>query len=123
MTLMRAGLALAAGLFSIASVHAQEAAKPAATTEVSAKDLTFDRSKGNCLACHALPTVPDAESPGNMGPPLVAMKARFPDRAQLRAQIWDATKRNPNTSMPPFGKHKVLTEEEIDKITDYIHSL
>ena len=29
--------------------------------------------------------------------------------------------RNPQTVMPPFGKHKILTEEEIDLIIDYIY--
>jgi len=48
------------------------------------------------------------------------MKSRFPDRAKLRAQIWDATVNNPRTSMPPFGKNKILTEPELDLVTDYI---
>jgi sulfur-oxidizing protein SoxX len=49
------------------------------------------------------------------------MQARFPDRAALREQIWDSTARNPMTVMPPFGKHRVLTEEEIDRVVDYIY--
>ena len=104
------------------SVYAQEAAKEA-PKEPTGKDIAFDRSKGNCLACHAMPGVQGAESPGTIGPPLVAMKARFPDRAKLRAQIWDATAMNPRSSMPPFGKHKVLTDQEVDKVTDFIHGL
>jgi sulfur-oxidizing protein SoxX len=52
---------------------------------------------------------------------LVHLRERFPDRAVLRAQIWDPTTRNPETVMPPFGKHKVLTEAEIDAIVDYIY--
>ena len=51
------------------------------------------------------------------------MKARFPDRAVLRAQIHDARKNNPNSFMPPFGPHAILSESEIDKITTFIHSL
>jgi len=51
------------------------------------------------------------------------MTQRFPDRAKLRAQIWDATVSNPNSSMPPFGRNKVLTEQEIDQVTDYIQGL
>jgi sulfur-oxidizing protein SoxX len=51
------------------------------------------------------------------------MKARFPDKAILRAQISDATVKNPNTMMPPFGKHEILSDGEIDKIVEYIHSL
>jgi len=30
---------------------------------------------------------------------------------------------NPNTVMIPFGKNKVLTEEEIDKVTDFVYGL
>jgi sulfur-oxidizing protein SoxX len=51
------------------------------------------------------------------------MKVRFPDKAQLRAQIWDATVKNPNSMMPPFGRHEILSEGEIDKVVEYIHSL
>ena len=89
----------------------------------SGQDLAMNLNKGNCLACHAIPGDPKAVTSANIGPPLIAMKARFPDKAKLRAQIWDATQNNPNTSMPPFGKHKVLTEGEIDLITDYVYGL
>ena len=84
------------------------------------KQLVMTRSKGNCLACHA---IDDGNLPGNLGPPLVSMQLRFPDKAILRAQIWDATERNPNSRMPPFGKHRILSEEEIDLILDYVYSL
>jgi sulfur-oxidizing protein SoxX len=103
------------------SVLAQAAA--AAPKEMTGKELAFNNRKGNCLACHGMPTVPDAESTGLYGPPLIAMSARFPDKAKLRAQIWDATAFNPSTTMIPFGKHKVLTEEEIDKVVDFIYGL
>ncbi|MCB1877534.1 MAG: sulfur oxidation c-type cytochrome SoxX, partial [Chromatiales bacterium] len=69
------------------------------------KKIAFDRKKGNCLACHMMG---DGESPGDIGPPLVAMKARFPDRAKLRSQIWDATVANPESIMLPFGRHHIL---------------
>lgn len=84
------------------------------------KKIAFDRLKGNCLACHM---IEGGEMPGNIGPPLVAMKARFPDKSKMRAQIWDSTRNNPNTIMPPFGRHEILTEGEIDKVVEYIHSL
>ena len=82
--------------------------------------LAFDRKLGNCLSCHII-TGKDQE--GNIGPPLIAMKARFPDKSALRAQIYDATVNNPNSMMPPFGKHHALTGKQIDLITDYIYSL
>lgn len=84
------------------------------------KKLTMARSKGNCLACHA---IDDGELPGSIGPPLMYMQQRFPDKAELRAQVWDATVRNPDTVMPPFGRHLILSDEEINLIVDYIHSL
>lgn len=108
------------------SVLAQAPATAAATPvkkEETGKDIAFNRAKGNCLACHAMPTVPDAESTGTYGPPLIAMSARFPDKAKMRAQIWDATVMNPSSSMIPFGKHHVLTEAEIDKVTDFVYGL
>jgi sulfur-oxidizing protein SoxX len=84
------------------------------------KQVAFDRKKGNCLACHM---IPGGSLPGNIGPPLVAMKARFPDKSDLREQIWDPTIMNPNTIMPPFGKHRILTEKEVDLVTEFIYSL
>jgi sulfur-oxidizing protein SoxX len=84
------------------------------------KEIAFDRKKGNCLACHA---ISGGELVGNLGPELVDMKTRYPDKKRLRNQIWDATKGNPATSMPPFGRHRMLTSEEIDKVVEYIYSL
>jgi sulfur-oxidizing protein SoxX len=49
------------------------------------------------------------------------MKQRFPDRGALREQLWDSTVRNPYSVMPPFGRHRVLTEEEIDLVLEYIY--
>lgn len=84
------------------------------------KELAFNRKKGNCLACHQ---IEGGSLAGNIGPPLVAMKARFPDYDKLRAQIYDARKNNPNTIMIPFGPHKVLSDKEIDLVTKFIHTL
>ena len=84
------------------------------------KAIAFNRFKGNCLACHY---VEGGELTGNYGPPLIAMKMRYPDRDALREQIWDAAIKNPDTRMPPFGRNRILTEEEIDLVTDYIQSL
>ncbi|MCP4187220.1 MAG: sulfur oxidation c-type cytochrome SoxX [Gammaproteobacteria bacterium] len=94
----------------------------AATDEEIAegKRIAFNRKLGNCLTCHM---IVGGELPGNIGPPLIAMKARFPDKSALRAQIFDATVKNPQTSMPPFGKHGILTDKEVDLVTEYIHTL
>ena len=115
--------ALAVLMFLPALAHVDRAlaeAGAAAERLAAGKQLAMARNKGNCLACHA---IADGELPGNIGPPLIYMQQRFPDRAQLRAQIADPTVRNPNTVMPPFGRHRILSEDEIDLIVDYIHTL
>ena len=93
---------------------------PTAERLEQGKALAFDRFKGNCLACHF---VEGGELTGNYGPPLIAMKIRYPDREVLRAQISDAAVKNSDTRMPPFGRNRILSEEEIDLVTDYIQTL
>ena len=85
--------------------------------------IAQDVAKGNCLACHTIPSDANAVTSANIGPPLVAIRARYPDRAQLLRQVWDAGLNNPDTVMPPFGKHRILTTEEIDLIVDYLYTL
>ena len=84
------------------------------------KEVAFDRKKGNCLACHQ---IEGGTLAGNIGPPLVAMKARFPDYEKMKAQIADPRIKNPNTIMSPFGPHGVLTDEEIELVSQFIYTL
>lgn len=107
-----------AGVLAAAPLSSAVAADAAAMEE--GKKLAFDRKKGNCLACHM---ITGGDLPGNIGPPLIAMKARFPDKDKLRAQIADPRTANPHTMMPPFIPHGVITEAELDKIVDFVHSL
>ena len=81
--------------------------------------LAFDRSKGNCLTCHV---IADGDAPGNVGPPLSDMKSRYPDRKELTAIIFDETKRNPLTVMPPFGRNLILTDAEIESVIDFLYT-
>jgi len=116
-------LAAAACLSTLAAGLAAPTAAVAASSAEMAKEgkaIAFDRKKGNCLACHM---IADGVSPGTIGPPLIGMNKRYPDKAKLRAQIWDATKANPETAMPPFGRHHVLSEDEINKVVEFIYSL
>ena len=92
----------------------------AAADLADGKKLSFDRKKGNCLACHQ---IEGGSLAGNIGPPLIAMKARFPSYDKLRAQIYDARTNNPNTIMIPFGPHGVMSGSEIDLVTKFIHTL
>lgn len=87
---------------------------------IEGKNLAFDRSKGNCLACHM---IAHGDLPGNTAPPMIAMKARFPDFKILVQQIANPLERNPNTLMPPFGLHGILTDDEINKVAEYLYTL
>jgi len=111
---------IAALLGSIAfSVPAISLAEETSVIE-QGKKIAFDRKKGNCLACHQ---IVGGKLPGNIGPPLLAMKARFPDKSKLRSQIWDSRQNNPNTIMPPFGPHEIISKSDIDKVVEFIYSL
>ena len=84
------------------------------------KSMAMERSKGNCLACHM---IDDGKQAGNIGPPLVGMKLRFTDPEILFRQIWDAAEKNPDTRMPPFGRHGILSREDIELIMEYLYTL
>ena len=82
--------------------------------------IAADRNAGNCYSCHVVTGV---ELPGNSGPPLVGMSARYPERVALKAQIADSRVRNPETPMPPYGAHYILTDAELESLVDYVQSL
>ena len=100
------------------SIPAIATAEEASVIE-QGKKIAFDRKKGNCLACHA---IEGGKLAGNIGPPLVEIKARY-DKSALKAQISDARAANPNSMMPPFGPHEILSKGEIDKVVEFISTL
>lgn len=85
------------------------------------KKLAYSRSKGNCLACHM---AGEGAMPGNIGPALIAMKLRYPERSKLFDKLWGKPGTQvPNSMMPPLGAHGILTDDEINKIVDYLYTL
>ena len=82
--------------------------------------LAFDRSKGNCLTCHE---IKGGNLAGTIGPALVDIKSKYPDRNELVAIVSDETKRNPTTVMPPFGRNHILTEQEINAVVEFLQTL
>ena len=107
-------LALMIGAFaSTGTAQAQSAA-------AEGQKLAFDRSKGNCLTCHA---IKGGNLPGSLGPELIDIKSKYPNRADLVAIITDETLRNPLTVMPPFGRNRILTEKEIEAVVDFLQTL
>jgi sulfur-oxidizing protein SoxX len=98
-------------------------AAPAADAQSSVAEgerLAFDRGKGNCLTCH---DIKGGDLPGTIGPALKDIKSKYPDRNDLVAILTDETRRNPQTMMPPFGRNRILTDEEINAIVDFLQTL
>ncbi|WP_242479228.1 sulfur oxidation c-type cytochrome SoxX [Lamprobacter modestohalophilus] len=84
------------------------------------KEVAMTRAKGNCIACHL---IPGGDSPGAIGPALIAMQTRYSSKADLAKQIWDPTVKNPDVVMPPFGKHGILSNQEFVDVVEYVWSL
>ena len=110
--------ALALALSIGAAASAGPALAQSAVTE--GQKLAFDRGKGNCLTCHE---IKGGDLPGTIGPALKGIKSKYPDRNELVAILTDATKRNPLTVMPPFGRNRILTDKEINAIVDFLQTL
>lgn len=103
-----------------AAAPAVEAKKDAKPIELDPVKIMSNSNIGNCLACHAIPGKPEMIA-GNMGPPFIGMKDRFPDIAVLREAISDQKKFQAQTLMPPFGRNKIMTPEQIDAVAQYIY--
>jgi sulfur-oxidizing protein SoxX len=97
------------------------------------REIVLSRADGNCLLCHA---VPGADRPaGNLGPSLAGVGSRFgPD--ELRSRLVDASRFNPKSVMPPYGRveglHAVapqyrgkplLTDQEIEDAVAFLSTL
>jgi len=93
------------------------AAEKAKTPLEQGKELTISL----CQACHVFEGTDQA---GTVGPPLLAMKARFPDRKKLHDIIYDphvATK--PHSMMPPFGRNGFVDDKQIELMIDFLYTL
>jgi L-cysteine S-thiosulfotransferase len=106
-------LTLLIGTAAISPAGAQSAA-------AEGQKLAFDRGKGNCLTCHE---IKGGDLPGTIGPALKDIKIKYPDRNDLVGILTDETRRNPQTVMPPFGRNRILTEQEISAIVDFLQTL
>ena len=113
--------AISTSMLMTASVHSAKMGYEVSPAE-RGQEVAFTRKLGNCLACHH---IPGGVSGGNIAPPLTReyIRALYPDKAKLRAQIWDPRVKNPDTSMLPFGAHGILTEQQIDDLVEYLYTL
>jgi sulfur-oxidizing protein SoxX len=89
----------------------------------SALDLFVRPDKGHCIACHQLPDGAGPATRGNLGPRLEGARMRSLGKPALRQTIGDATRANPDTTMPPFARHRILDAAEIDRLVDFLHAL
>lgn len=94
------------------------------TAEAADKDAIDQGRKLTLEQCQACHHYEGTEQAGNVAPPLLQMKSRFPDRNKLQRILFDPTKElGPDTMMPPFGRNKLLTDSEINLIIEYLYSL
>lgn len=78
--------------------------------------------KGHCIACHALPAALSRPG-GDAGPALNGSRMRELGAAKVRQLIEDPMQANPNTVMPPYGRHRILEAGEIDSLVRFLQSL
>jgi len=104
-------------LVSILSGHSLPAGEPDKKAVEEGKKLALEF----CQACH---TYQGTEQAGTVAPPLLGMKARFPDRATLYNIIYDPQLAlQPDTMMPPFGRNELLAKDQIEKVIDFLYTL
>jgi sulfur-oxidizing protein SoxX len=97
------------------------------------KAIATAGGEASCVLCHAIPGV---EGPaGNMGPSLAGIGRRL-SAPQLKARIVDASRVNPDTAMPPYGRTRglyqvasayrgkpLLSDEQIDDVVAFLLTL
>lgn len=96
--------------------HNAIAAEKAKTPLEQGKELTINL----CQACHQFEGTNQA---GTAGPPMVAMKARFPDKNRLYEIIYDPHAIKPHTMMPPFGRNGLVDDKQLQLIIDFLYTL
>ena len=99
-------------------------ASTAAVAQVpSALDLFVRPDKGQCIACHQLPQGSGPATRSDVGPRLEGARMRALGRDALRQSIVDPTVANPDTVMPPYGRHRILERGEIERLVEFLHAL
>jgi L-cysteine S-thiosulfotransferase len=109
---------LAAAILACACASAFAAA-PAAP----ALELFVRADKGNCIACHQLPEGAGPATRADVGPRLEGTRMRALGKSAVRQALVDPMPANPDTIMPPFGRHRLLDAAEIDRLVDFLVAL
>jgi len=98
-------------------------ALPCAAQDRAALDLFTRADKGYCISCHQVPAGAGPQTKDDLGPRLEGTRMRALGAKALRALVSDPTAANPETVMPPFGRHRLLDSREIDKLVEYLLAL
>ena len=69
------------------------------------KAIATAGGEASCILCHAVPGA--QRRAGDMGPSLAGIGRRL-SAEQLKARIVDASRVNPDTAMPPYGRTQGL---------------
>lgn len=90
---------------------------------IDGREIFLNRAKGNCIACHSVPGDASILPKSRIGPPLVEVKKRYPAGQDLRSDIRDMRHKNPDTTMPPYGPYRILSDAEIEAVARYVETL
>jgi sulfur-oxidizing protein SoxX len=99
-------------------------ALPAAAQQPpTALELFTRADKGACAACHQLPAGAAPPTRADVGPRLEGTRMRALGKPGLRQVLEDPMAANPATLMPPYGRHRLLEPDEIQRLVDFLHAL
>jgi L-cysteine S-thiosulfotransferase len=101
---------------------------------VRGREIVTNREKGLCVLCHSGP-FPEALFQGTLAPNLAGAGSRW-SVAQLRLQVVDASRLNPETIMPPYyrvddltrvahsyARKPILSAQEIEDVVAFLATL
>jgi L-cysteine S-thiosulfotransferase len=93
-----------------------------------------NRKTGNCLACHSIPGVKQADH-GQVGPPLMGVAKRYKE-GELRLRLVEPKRLNPDTIMPSYyrnvGFHRlqkkwkgktIISAQDVEDILAFLKTL
>jgi len=126
---MKAGISIAAALVAGLCNCCLAKGDPA-----RGRAIVVNREVGMCLLCHSGP-FPQEALQGNLAPDLRGAGTRWTE-AQLRQRIEDATRLNPATIMPAYGRsdglwrvarayrgQPLLTRQQIEDVAAFLATL
>lgn len=83
--------------------------------------IVINRKKGNCMSCHQ---IAGTSAYGDIAPRLYRMRQNYgKNKKLLYDRLYDETKFVKDTSMPPFGRHGILSKKEIEKVVEFLLTL